>query len=80
MKTPKTPQKYDLHEMYSVTLVGDQYNPNKVQWKSTVATNLPYSIIRRKREVYSKDIKYPRGTFFLPVPNGISPLQYLRNK
>ena len=70
MKTPTQKQLYDLHEMYSVN--------GKVQWKSTIATNLPYTIIRHKMNVYSKDTKYPRGTFFLPVPNGTTPLKHLK--
>lgn len=64
-------QLYDLHECHSST----DFNTNKVtkRWVATPKYNQSYAIMRRVKQVYQTDKKYPRGTFFEITRNGEFP-------
>lgn len=74
---------YDVHQMYQKE--GWKMNHvlgNQVVWVSTVAYNMTYTLARGiKRHKESKPNVFPKGTFFIIVPNGTKdPVQWLREK
>lgn len=48
-----------------------------VYWKSTPYRNIPYALAKFKKRVEEIDKKYPKGTFFMIVPNGKNPIEIL---
>lgn len=68
METPKTPKKYDLVRYYKSppTKPGEKTVATKV---ATLFYNLPYAIIKFKKDVAETDKSLPKGTFFKIEPN-----------
>lgn len=66
---------------FDICMMYQNQKGTSINHMSTMAYNKTYTLARGiKRIEESKPNYYPKGTFFIIVPNGKNPLEYLREQ